>query len=309
MSLENAVETQGLSKTYGRATAVSDVALQVPSCSVYGFLGPNGAGKTTTIRMLLGLIRPSAGKAMIFGHDVARERNRTAAMIGSMVETPALYDRLTGRENLEVARLLVGAERSEIDRVLEVVELTGAAGKIAKTYSQGMKQRLGLARALLGRPRLLILDEPTNGLDPEGILAFRKLIRALPAEHDVTVLVSSHLLAEVEEMATHIGILDKGRLVMQGDMAELKRRSQRTVLISVLDAVRAAKLLADQGIEAEVRDAETVAFEIAASDQPKDILANLNRYLVEHGCVPFEIRMLRATLEDMYMLRSPQGGQ
>jgi ABC-2 type transport system ATP-binding protein len=307
--VENAVETNGLSKIYGRTSAVSDVGLRVPARSVYGFLGPNGAGKTTTIRMLLGLIRPTAGTAVVFGHSVARERSRTAAMIGSMVETPALYERLTGRENLEVARLLTGAERGEVDRVLEVVELTHAAGKTAKTYSQGMKQRLGLARALLGRPRLLILDEPTNGLDPEGILAFRKLIRSLPAEHDVTVLVSSHLLAEVEEIATHIGILDKGRLVMQGDMAMLKQQSQRTVLISVPDAVRAAKLLADQGIEAEIRDAETVAFEIAASDQPKDILTQINRYLVEHGCVPFEIRMLRATLEDMYMLRGGQGGQ
>ncbi|HVZ30477.1 MAG TPA: ABC transporter ATP-binding protein [Asticcacaulis sp.] len=298
-----------MSKIYGRTAAVSDVALRVPARSVYGFLGPNGAGKTTTIRMLLGLIRPTTGRAVVFGHDVARQRGVTAAMIGSMVEAPALYERLTGRENLEVARLLTGAGREEVDRVLEVVELTAAAGKIAKTYSQGMKQRLGLARALLGGPRLLILDEPTNGLDPEGIRAFRELIRALPARQDVTVFVSSHLLAEVEEIASHIGILDKGRLVMQGDMAALKQQSQRTASISVQDSAEAAKLLAAKGMKCEIRDAETVVLEVAGSAPPRDVLTDINRYLVENGCVPFEIRMLRTTLEDLYMLRGPQGGQ
>jgi len=164
-----AIETAGLTRRYGERVAVDGIDLAVPARSTYGFLGRNGAGKTTTIRMILGLIRPSAGRVSVFGADVARERLRAAARVGSMVEAPSLYDRLTGRENLDIVRRLRGSPASEVDRVLDLTDLRQAAGRLAGGYSQGMRQRLGIARAMIGRPELLVLDEPTNGLDPAGI--------------------------------------------------------------------------------------------------------------------------------------------
>ncbi|CAN5138323.1 ABC transporter ATP-binding protein [soil metagenome] len=295
-----AIESLGLAKRFGRQEAVAGVDLLAPAGGVYGFLGPNGAGKTTSIRMILGLLRPTAGSVSVFGADVAVERRKTAAMIGSVVETPALYDRLTGRENLEVGRLLIGAPKTDIERVLEIVDLKGAADRKAGGYSQGMRQRLGLARALLGQPKLLVLDEPTNGLDPEGIREIRDLIRAAPERSGATVFVSSHLLAEVEQMASHVGVMHKGRLLAQGSLAELRGAGARTADVGVEDAERAAALLVSAGLEAR-SDGPASLKVILPADEEVEAIAAVNRRLVEGGFTVFRLGSQRRSLEEVYL--------
>ena len=208
---------------------------------MYAFLGSNGAGKTTTIRMLLGLIRPTRGTVRLFGKPFAR---RLLGRAGSLVEMPSYYGHLTGRENLELVRRVAGRANADAARALETVKLASDADRLAGTYSLGMRQRLGLAMALLGDPELLILDEPTNGLDPAGIREIRELIGGLSARQGVTIFLSSHLLTEVNQVATHVGILERGRLLFQGPMAELKRRFQPSLEVRTNRLADAARLLA-----------------------------------------------------------------
>ena len=216
------VETRGLCKQYGPALRVNHLDLTVPEGAVYGFLGPNGAGKSTTLKLLLGLARPTAGEIAVFGRPMGpRTRMETLSQVGSLIESPSYYGHLTGAENLHIVQTLRGAPERDIGEVLRIVRLDGQKGKRTAHYSLGMKQRLGLAAALLGFPRLLILDEPTNGLDPVGIHEIRTLVRSLPEKYDCTVLVSSHLLPEVELMADDIGILNHGRLLFEGTLDEL----------------------------------------------------------------------------------------
>jgi ABC-2 type transport system ATP-binding protein len=297
--LSTAIEATGLGKRFGQHVAVRDVDLAVPTGAVYGFLGPNGAGKTTTIRMALGLLRPTSGTVRVFGADVRRERQKSAAMTGSMVEEPALYLRLTGRENLEISRALLGCARSEVDRALEVVGLTGAAGRLAGTYSQGMRQRLGLARALLGGPKLLMLDEPTNGLDPDGIREIRNLIKALPERGDVTVFVSSHLLAEVEQMATHVGLMSRGRLVLQGTLADLKRATSSVAQVRVDDPAAAAERLA--GLEVTPLGVDGLTIVVPDGRAGPAFLAEVNTRLVAGGIGVFGLALPTLSLEDIYV--------
>ena len=212
---EMVIETNALTRRYGKRTAVDRVDLCVPRGEIYGFLGPNGAGKTTTIRMLLGLIRPTAGTVRLFGENFHRHRMSVLRRVGSLVESPSYYGHLTGAENLEVVRRLLGAPKKRIAEALEIVRLTEAADRPVKGYSLGMKQRLGIAIALLGHPELLILDEPTNGLDPAGIQEMRRLIKDMPRKYGMTVLVSSHLLSEIDQIATQVGIIHEGRLIFQ----------------------------------------------------------------------------------------------
>ena len=218
----NIIETRNLSKTYGEFTAVSDLNLHIRKGSVYGFLGPNGAGKSTTMKMFLGLTRPTDGSFHIDGKTYPSDRVSILKEVGSFIEAPAFYGNLTGEENLDIIRNILGLPKSSVYDALELVGLTEYRKRLAKKYSLGMKQRLGLAGALIGRPPILILDEPTNGLDPVGIHEIRTLIRSLPQNYDCTVLVSSHLLPEVELMADDIGILNHGRLLFEGTMEELK---------------------------------------------------------------------------------------
>ena len=218
----NIIETRNLTKTYGEFTAVSDLNLHIRKGSVYGFLGPNGAGKSTTMKMFLGLTRPTDGSFHIDGKTYPSDRVSILKEVGSFIEAPAFYGNLTGEENLDIIRNILGLPKSSVYDALELVGLTEYRKRLAKKYSLGMKQRLGLAGALIGRPPILILDEPTNGLDPVGIHEIRTLIRSLPQKYDCTVLVSSHLLPEVELMADDIGILNHGRLLFEGTMEELK---------------------------------------------------------------------------------------
>lgn len=216
------IETQNLSKSYAGFKAVSNVSLHIPKGSVYGFLGPNGAGKSTTMKMFLGLVRPTSGSFAINGKQYPKDRMKILREVGSFIEAPAFYGNLSGEENLEIIRRILGLPGSAVSEALDLVGLTPFKKRLARKYSLGMKQRLGLAGALIGQPPVLILDEPTNGLDPVGIHEIRNLIRSLPQKYDCTVLVSSHLLSEIELMADNIGILNHGRLLFEGTLEDLK---------------------------------------------------------------------------------------
>ena len=219
----NIIETQNLTKTYGDFTAVSHLNLHIRKGSVYGFLGPNGAGKSTTMKMFLGLTQPTEGSFHIDGKTYPSDRVPILKEVGSFIEAPAFYGNLSGEENLDIIRRILGLPRSSVDDAFELAGLTQHKKRLARKYSLGMKQRLGLAGALIGRPPILILDEPTNGLDPVGIHEIRTLIRSLPEKYNCTVLVSSHLLSEVELMADEVGILNHGRLLFEGPLEELRR--------------------------------------------------------------------------------------
>lgn len=218
----NIIETRNLTKSYQGFTAVSGINLHVPKGTVYGFLGPNGAGKSTTMKMFLGLTKPTDGSFVIDGKQFPANRVEILREVGSFIEAPAFYGNLTGEENLDIVRKILGLPKSSVSEALELVGLTQYRKRLAKKYSLGMKQRLGLASALIGKPPILILDEPTNGLDPVGIHEIRTLIRSLPQQFHCTVLVSSHLLSEIELMADNIGILNHGRLLFEGTLDGLK---------------------------------------------------------------------------------------
>lgn len=223
MPTQNLVETHNLTKQYGKIRCVNAVNMQVPPGAIYGFLGPNGAGKSTTLKMILGLARTTEGSITLFDTPVnEKNRMKLLAQTGSLIESPSYYGHLTGEENLRIIQTLKGCSEKDINEVLKIVRLNDARKKLVNHYSLGMKQRLGLAAALLGFPKLLILDEPTNGLDPAGIHEIRTLIRSLPERWGCTVLVSSHLLSEVELMADTIGILNHGHLLFEGTPEQLK---------------------------------------------------------------------------------------
>lgn len=221
----NSIETKNLTKSYKDFTAVSDLNLHIPKGTVYGFLGPNGAGKSTTMKMFLGLTQPTSGSFTIDGKSYPEDRIQILKEVGSFIEAPAFYGNLTGEENLDILRKILGLPKSAVSDALELVGLTQFKNRQAKKYSLGMKQRLGLAGALLGNPPILLLDEPTNGLDPVGIHEIRSLIRSLPERFDCTVLVSSHLLAEIELMADNVGILNHGRLLYEGTLDGLRQQA------------------------------------------------------------------------------------
>lgn len=226
----NIIETSNLTKSYGDFTAVSGVNLHIPQGAVYGFLGPNGAGKSTTMKMFLGLTKPTNGSFMIDGKRYPDDRVQILKEIGSLIEAPAFYGNLSGEENLTIIRKILGLPQSSAAEALELVGLTQFKKRPAKKYSLGMKQRLGLAGALIGKPPILILDEPTNGLDPVGIHEIRTLIRSLPEKWGCTVLVSSHLLSEIELMADTIGILNHGHLLFEGTLDQLRSHAVSMML-------------------------------------------------------------------------------
>ncbi len=292
-----AIETTSLGKRFGGQWAVSGIDLHVAAGQVYGFLGRNGAGKTTTIRMLLGLLRPSQGVARIFGHDVATDRLAAARLTGSLLEARATYDHLSGRDNLDLTRRLLALPATEIDRVLDIVDLKGAAAKKAGHYSLGMRQRLGLARALLGHPRLVVLDEPMNGLDPDGIRDMRGIIRELPERSGATVFLSSHLLSEVEQTASHIGLMHDGRMVLQGPIHDLLAQVPVDVVLRATDLAAAHVVLIAAGyVPIPERDAWRVR--LTGGDTEA---AALNRRLIEAGCEVVELTLRRGTLESLYL--------
>lgn len=267
-------------KRFGRETmtAVEDLSFDVGRGDIFGFLGPNGAGKSTTIRMILGLIHPTSGRVEIAGHDVQKDRRRALMKVGAFVETPSFYPFLTGRKNLEIfSGLSGGVPPGELDRVIELVGLRGRDGDLVKVYSHGMKQRLGLAACLLPRPELLVLDEPTDGLDPHGIRATCDLIVRLAREEGLTIFLSSHLLSEVENLCNRVAILDKGRVILSGGMRELER-AHRRLEIKVGDPVSAARVLHERFyLDAKIEGSKLVL------TNPGQDAAQLNAALVGSG--------------------------
>ncbi len=276
--------------------AVAGLDLSVPQGSIYGFLGPNGAGKTTTIRMLLGLIRPTAGNIMVFGRPLGRQ---SLARIGALVETPSFDPHLTGRENLALVAGLRRLPGKEIQRVLKIVDLEAAANRLVKHYSLGMCQRLGLGMALLGQPDLLILDEPTNGLDPAGIHEVRALIRDLPCQHGVTVFVSSHLLNEVEQIASHIGIVLKGHLVFEGLTTSLRAEYAESAALITDQPEQAQVTLARYGWKFAVDGPVNgrVHLNVEANGEPD--VALIVQQLVQSGTNVYHASLEKPTLEDI----------
>lgn len=251
------VETKGLSKVYGSKYVVQDLDLKVPEGCVYGLMGPNGAGKSTTMKMLLGLIKRSNGQVFIDGKEM-NEKNRLVALreTGSLIESPSYYGHLTGRENLEIVRTLKKVPEQEITKVLKLVRMEEQQHKKVREYSLGMKQRLGLAEALLGRPGLLVLDEPTNGLDPAGIQEIRELIRELPGRMGMTVLVSSHLLGELDQMADYVGIIDHGHLIFQDKLEALHEHSRGSLRLCVMNQTIALEILKREGISCTIQEGD-----------------------------------------------------
>lgn len=245
----NIIETHDLCKQYGNALRVAHLDLDVPEGSVYGFLGPNGAGKSTTLKMILRLVRPTAGSIRVLGKSMD-SKNRLAVLrqVGSLIESPSYYGHLTGEENLRIVQTLRGVPEKNIREVLQIVRLDGQRGKKVAHYSLGMKQRLGLAAALLGYPKLLILDEPTNGLDPAGIQEMRELICELPERFGMTVVVSSHLLSEIDQMADHVAIIRDGELVFQDTLEALHGRSRHHLALRTTNNAVARAILQEKSV-------------------------------------------------------------
>ena len=292
-----AVKTNQLTKTYNNTPCVNNVDLQIPEGSIYGFLGPNGAGKSTTMKMILGLIKCSGGTVEVLGHTM-NDKNRLAILrdTGSLIESPSYYAHLTGRENLKIVCLLKGVPEKEIDEVLRIVRMEKQQNKKAGHYSLGMKQRLGLASALLGRPKLLLLDEPTNGLDPAGIQEMRELICSLPGKYGMTVMISSHLLSEIDQMATHTGIIDRGELIFQDSLAHLYEHSRKQIRLRTMDNKAAFRYLTDQKVTCRI-EGEYLTFR----DMPDDKLAFLMAGTAASGAGLLRIQEQQQTLEDIFL--------
>jgi len=297
MNEQTIIQTNGLTRRYKTLVAVNKLDLNVPTGSVYGFLGPNGAGKTTTIRMLLGLITPDEGTVRLFGEDIhSPARLNLLRRVGSLVEVPSLYLHLTGRENLEVTRRLLDADKKHIDRVLSIVNLTADANRITKGYSLGMKQRLGLALALLNEPDLLMLDEPTNGLDPAGIHEMRELIRSLPQQHGITVFISSHLLSEVEQVATHLGIVRKGNLIFQGTLETLQAQRPTYLHIGARQPEAAASALQKTGWQVISQNGHVNVKAASEADA-----ATINTALIRQGIDVYHLSLVQPSLETIFL--------
>ena len=293
----NIIETHDLCKQYGNALRVAHLNLDVPEGSVYGFLGPNGAGKSTTLKMILGLVRPTAGSIQVLGKEMdAKNRLAVLRQVGSLIESPSYYGHLTGEENLRIVQTLRGAPEKNIREVLQIVRLDGQRGKKVAHYSLGMKQRLGLAAALLGYPKLLILDEPTNGLDPAGIQEMRELICSLPERFGMTVVVSSHLLSEIDQIADTVGIIREGELVFQDTLAALHGRSRHHLALRTTNNAVARNLLAQQDV-ACTEEAGYLILPILSDE----LAAQLTQFLARQrlGIVRLEER--QKSLEDIFL--------
>ena len=293
----NIIETNDLCKQYGNALRVAHLDLDVPEGSVYGFLGPNGAGKSTTLKMILGLVRPTAGDIRVLGKKMDGG-NRLAVLrqVGSLIESPSYYGHLTGEENLRIVQTLRGVPEKNIREVLQIVRLDGQRGKKLAHYSLGMKQRLGLAAALLGYPKLLILDEPTNGLDPAGIQEMRELICSLPERFGMTVVVSSHLLSEIDQMADHVAIIREGELVFQDTLEALHGRSRHHLAMRTTNNAVARAVLQERSVPCQEEEGYLIL--PILSDE---LAAQLTRLLAERHLGVIRLEERQKSLEDIFL--------
>ena len=298
MPAPSLIRTTDLDFSFSReAKTLDNVNLDVPQGSIYGFLGPNGAGKTTTLRLLLGLLRNQHGRIEIFGKDFFSQRIEILKRLGSLIEQPSLYGHLTARENLEIYRRIYRCSRVKVSEALKLVGLENTGRKKTKRFSLGMKQRLSIAIALLHQPELLILDEPTNGLDPNGIIEVRELLKRLNKEQNTTVLVSSHILNEVERMATHVGIIHKGRMLFQGTLPELQqmKTKQAALEVETNDNNKASALLQQQ-FSLQQRDQK-----ILIPYKDKEQAATINRMLVQNGLDVYLLQPQHSDLEQLFI--------
>jgi ABC-type multidrug transport system ATPase subunit len=294
-----ALQTWNVTRRFAGRTAVADLSMTVPAGSVYGFLGRNGAGKTTTLRLLLGLLRPDAGRIEVDGIDIAVDRIGGARRIGALLESHGFYPQLSGGHNLELARRLLDLPSSEVGRVLELTGMREHRDRRVADYSLGMRQRLGLARALLGAPPVLLLDEPTNGLDPEGIADMRGFLRELPARSGATVLVSSHLLGEIEQVATHVGILREGRLVLEGALAELTAGLGAELRVETDAPLQAARFARGHGLDVAHED-DAILVRLSRNADLRATAAALNHGLCLAGIAVHALMPRRRSLEHLY---------
>ena len=293
----NIIETHDLCKQYGNALRVAHLNLDVPEGSVYGFLGPNGAGKSTTLKMILGLVRPTAGSIQVLGKEMdAQNRLAVLRQVGSLIESPSYYGHLTGEENLRIVQTLRGVPEKNIREVLQIVRLDGQRGKRVAHYSLGMKQRLGLAAALLGYPKLLILDEPTNGLDPAGIQEMRELICSLPERFGMTVVVSSHLLSEIDQMADHVAIIREGELVFQDTLEALHGRSRHHLALRTTNNAVARAILQEKSVPCQ-EDEGYLILPILSDE----LAAQLTRLLAQRHLGVIRLEERQKSLEDIFL--------
>ncbi|ASB86776.1 ABC transporter ATP-binding protein [Bacillus sonorensis] len=293
---QHIVATKNITKKFGKHTSVSGLEMRIEKGQIYGFLGPNGAGKTTTIRMLLGLVKPTDGVIELFGQDIRTNRLQILQRVGSLVESPSYYGHLTGRENLEVIRRIRDLPETRIAEVLKIVRLTKVADRLAKEYSLGMKQRLGIAAALLSKPDLLVLDEPTNGLDPAGIHEIRELIKELPHQYGMTVLVSSHLLSEIDQMATQVGIIMNGKLMFQDNIVALRKKQKPLLKIGADQIHEAQSMIQNRGWRAVLQEGS-----LWVSETSPELVSEINGMLVKSGISVYRLEEVKRSLEDIFL--------
>jgi len=292
------IETSNLNFGFNKEPVIQDLNLKVEKGAIYGFLGPNGAGKTTTIRLLLGLLPGSAGVIRLFGTPLSGNRMDILSKTGSLIEQPSLYEHLSGRENLEITRIIRKGSTPRIEELLDLVKLSNAADKKVQAYSLGMKQRLGLALALLSDPQLLILDEPVNGLDPAGIVETRQLLLDINRLSGVTIFLSSHLLTEIEKLVTHIGVINKGRLIFQGTIDELKEinKNQNVIRIQTDDNSKVTFLLRHKyNVMQKQQNTLEIPFE------SKEQVASICKWLVTENINLYQVAISSKDLEQTFI--------
>lgn len=295
------IETKQLSKDFSGEAAVNQLSIHVRKNEIYGFLGPNGAGKSTAMKMLLGLLQPTHGSIRLFDKNFDSNQIALLSSVGSLIEEPSYYANLTGYENLEIIQRLLKLPKENIDKVLKIVKLYEQKDKLVKNYSLGMKQRLGISLAIIKFPKLLILDEPTNGLDPAGIQEIRELIKSLPQKYDMTVIISSHILSEIEQMATTVGIINKGKLLFEGQLTELEEDEK--YLFETSDDALAEQLLMRKGFELEENQS------IVLKDYNKANIAAAVKVLVANDIDIYQVRMVRKSLEEVFLdMTGREGG-
>ncbi len=295
----NCIETKGLNYHFSKNDQVlNDINLKVPEGSIFGFLGPNGAGKTTTLKLLLGLLKNQNGQILFFEKPFQENRIEVLKNVGSLIESPSIYPQLTARENLKIWQKIYQCPNEKIDEILEIVDLAKTGKKRAGKFSLGMKQRLSIGVALLHDPKILVLDEPTNGLDPSGILEIRKLLTRINQEKNTTIVISSHLLSEIEKLVTHVGIINKGNILFQGTLAELQdiQNQQASVIFRTDNLKEAFVIFKEKGIDSKIENDKIILPSLA-----KDKIAELNKELIMRGFSVFEISQQRNDLESIFM--------
>lgn len=293
------LQTHGLTHRFSKAeTIINNINLEIPDGAIYGFLGPNGAGKTTTLRLLLGLLKKQQGEVLFFGLPFTQNRIGILQKVGSLIETPSLYAHLTAYENLLLLQKIYRCPKSRIAEVLELVGLSQTGNKKTGQFSLGMKQRLSIAIALLHNPSLLILDEPTNGLDPNGMIEIRELLKKLNREYKITIVISSHLLAEIEKLVTHVGIIHKGEIKFQGTLQQLKDLQQQStsLLLETDNTTKAQQVINELQLPAVLQNEK-----IVVSIAEKEKIPALNRALVNHNIAVYELSVVKNDLEHLFM--------